>query len=300
MDLKKLEAFRSFARNGSLSRTALQRGQTLQAVSIQLKKLEEELGAKLFDRRPNRLTLTDRGRVFLKEVNRAFEVLERAKTALIDPAEEYTGNLSVSLSADIAGYFAPELAKFVHLHPKLNVKILARPSRESMALVVEGEADMGIGFFRKAPRGIVKKKVCETGISLVFPHGHPLDQKRMPTLTDIAAYRVVVRRRSSATRRMIDVSFAAKGLNLTNILEVGRCQSVMNFVQLGLGVGLVHTICGCAEPHEKLRQTDMSRHFDKTDVALISRKNYAYGPTHQALMKALLDSPAARRITTPG
>src|SRR5262245_4363099 len=104
MDLKKLEALRSFARNGSLRGAALQRGQTLQALSIQLKKLEEELGAKLFDRQPNRMVLTDRGRAFLREVDRAFEALDRAKATLVDPeSEEYTGNLSVSLSADIAG-----------------------------------------------------------------------------------------------------------------------------------------------------------------------------------------------------
>jgi DNA-binding transcriptional LysR family regulator len=296
MDLKKLETLRSFATQGSLERTAAKRGLTLQAVSIQLKKLERELGAALFERRPNKMVLTDRGRDFLREINRAFDILERAKASLVEPSNEFTGDVSVSLAADIAGYFAPELAEFVRQHPKLHVKILARPSRESKVLVVDGEVDIGVGFFRRVPRSIVKRRICETGISLVFPRGHPLDRKEGITLQDVARYRVVLRRRSSATRHMIEAAFIASDVDLANILEVGRCQSVMNFVQLDLGVGLVHTICGRAEPNKKLRQVDMSRFFDPTDVALITRRNAIFGPAQKALMNTFVQSKAAKRL----
>lgn len=296
MDLKKLETLRSFATHGSLGRAATHRGLTAQAVSIQLKKLEEELGATLFNRGPNRMALNDRGRAFLREVNRAFELLERAKSKLAEASDEYTGTVSVSLATDIAGYFAPELADFVQQHPKLNVKILARPSSEIKALVVDGEADIGVGFFRKVPRGILKKRICETGISLVFPKGHPLEKKKSLTLRDLEDYRVVVRRRSSATRRMIDASFAAKGMDLTNILEVGTCQSVMHFVQLGLGIGLIHTICARAEPYGHLREVDMGRHFEKTDVALITRRSALFGPAQNALLRTFGDSAAVTQL----
>jgi DNA-binding transcriptional LysR family regulator len=295
MDLKKLDTFRSIARYGSLGRAATRQGLTLPALSIQLKKLEAELGAKLFDHRPNKLVLTDRGRIFLKEVNRVFEALDRAKASVEEPADEFVGNVSVSLATDIAKFFAPGIARFVQDHPKLNVAILARPSRETMSMVVNGDVDIGVGFFRKTRRGITKRKIGETDLALVFPRGHPIARIKRPSLKEIAEHRVVLRRRSSATRRFIDQAFSAQGVDLPNILEVARCQSAMDFVELGLGVGLVHTICACAEPHKKLVQVNMSRYFGHTDVAVITRSNATLGAAQRSLMQIFMDSSEAVR-----
>lgn len=296
MDLKKLDTFRSTARYGNLGRAANHHGLTLSALSIQLKKLEAELGVKLFDHRPNKLILTDRGRVFLKEINHVFAALDRAKAAVCEPSDDYAGNVSVSLATDVAKVFAPSIADFVRQHPKLNVAIMARPSRETMAMVVNGEVDMGVGFFRKARRGIVKRKIGETDIALVVPKGHPLEKNPKISLSDIAQYRVVLRRRTSATRRIMDATFAAHDVHLPNVLEVARCQSAMDYVELGLGVGLVHTICAYAEPHKKLVQVNMSRYFGPTEMALVTRSNAVPRTAHQALMHVLMENSDAIRL----
>lgn len=296
MDLKKLETFRSIARDGSLGRAASRHGLTLPALSIQLKKLEAELGVALFDHRPNKLVLTPQGRIFLKEVNRVFEALDRAKASVTGTRDDYIGNVSVSLATDVAKFFAPGIAQFVRQHPQLNVAILARPSNETMAMVMNGDVDIGVGFFRKVQRGIVKRKIGETDIALVFPRDHPLKQKKNPTLADISDYRVVLRRRASATRRIIDQTFAAQGIALPNILEVARCQSAMDFVELGLGVGLVHTICAYAEPHKKLAHVNMSRYFGSTEVCLITRSNAALSTAHQALIQTFMNNSDAIRL----
>jgi DNA-binding transcriptional LysR family regulator len=294
MDLKQLDTFRSVAKLGSLGRVAEQRGVTLSALSIQIKKLETELGASLFDHKPNRLVLTEKGRTFLREVDRVFEAVTRARTAVVEPTESQSGPVSIALATDAAKFFAPGIAGFVQRHPNLNVSILARPSRETLALVTSGEVDLGVGFFRKVPRGIVRKKICDTDIALVVPRGHPLERVKRPTLEDISAYRVIMRRRSSKTRRIIDAAFARYEVGRPNVLEVARCQSAMDFVELGLGIGLVHGICACAEPHKRLVQMDVSSYFPRTDVALIMRSGAVMSPAHKALIDAVIGSASAR------
>ena len=293
MDLKRLETFRSIARHGSLSRAAAERGQTLSAISIQLKKLESEVGTKLFYRLPNKLSLTDHGRIFLKEIGPMFDVLEHALAAVADPADGFLGSASVSFSSDIARFVSPGIVSFMQQHPKLNVSVAARPTRETIAMVTSGEIDMGVGFFRTTPRGIVRRKISKTGLSLVVPQGHPLDRRKRPSLKDIANYRVIVRRQRTNTRRMIDGVFAQNGVALPNLLEVGRCHSVLDFVEFGFGVGLVHTVCGhcgCLGRRHAFRLIELNEYFNKTDVVLITRSPTTLTPAQQALAKAIVES----------
>jgi DNA-binding transcriptional LysR family regulator len=296
MDLNKLESFRAIAKLGSLSRASVERGLTVPALSIQVRKLETELSAKLFEHRSKKLVLTDKGRIFLKGVNRVFEELAAAKASIVDPETGYVGTMSIAISIDVARFFAAGIAVFIRQHPQLDVTILTRASRDVIPMILRGDCDVGIGFYRKVPRGIAKRKFLETDISLVFPRGHPIE--RRSSLQDIASYRVVTLRRSSATRQMIDASFTRAGVAVPSILEVGRCQSVMDFVEQGLGVGLVHSICACGEPHDGLLQIGMARYFDKSDVAIVTRSNAMLGSAPQALVQALLESPMAATLAS--
>lgn len=295
MDLKRLDTFRIVARHESLRRAADVKNLTVPAVSIQIKTLEEELGAKLFHHHAKKVILTDKGRAFLAEMNRVFEALDRARVSLLEPESGSTGTLAVALHADLMKLMAPKIADFVKSHPKLDVTVLARSSRESVALVAGGEIDIGVGFFKKLPRSLTRRKIQETNISLVFPAGHPLQRRKLPSLHEISEYRLVMRRRSSPTRRMIDDTFSEHGVIPPSVLEVGRCQSVMEFVRLGLGVGLVHSICGSAEAHGfaaggGLVQVEMDRTFGRTDVSVITRKDAILGAAHKSLMRAFLDT----------
>lgn len=286
MDLKKLDTFRLVARFGSLSRAAVQRGLTLPAVSIQIKNLETDLGVKLFDHRPNRLTLTHHGRILLKEANGILESVVRAREALTNPVHGYEGNVPVSIAADLGRLFAPSIAAFVRQHPNLSVTILARRTRESLALVMSGEIDMAIGFFPKVPRGIVKKVIVDTDISLMIPRDHPLAKQKTPSLAEVFAHRVVARR-----LLLDDILVTKKSpLYLPSLIAVDTCDLAMDFTKLKQGVGLVHDICVGDEQRKHLRAIDMTRYFAKTEVSLVMRSNAALGPAAQALMQAFVDA----------
>jgi DNA-binding transcriptional LysR family regulator len=287
MDLKRLETFRSVAKTGSLRRAAAHRGLTLAALSIQLKKLEAELGVELFEHHSNKLVLSDRGRIFLKETDRVFEALDRAKGAVAKPEDEFVGTLSISIATDIVRLYAPTIASFIVQHPKLHVTIVARPSRDTMALLRDGRIDMGVGFFGKVPRGITKHRIHETNYDLVVPVGHSLQARKQLSLKDVAAYRLILPRRYSASRRMMDSAFASQGIRLGETIEIGRCQSTMDFVELGLGVGLVHS--SCAQPRRKLARIPMARHFAAADIALVTRSGGLVAPPHKALGQALIN-----------
>ena len=169
MDIRHIKAFYLVATNGSLLRAANQLKLTLPAVSIQLKKLEADVGVKLLHHLPNKLLLTDRGRVFLEKVTPILTALEEAKQIVNDRNNEYVGKISISLSNNIARFYAPEIAAFIRKYPGLEVTILNRNSPEIFSTVLDGGVDIGVGIFKSVSPRIARRKLLDSGIWVVYP-----------------------------------------------------------------------------------------------------------------------------------
>jgi hypothetical protein len=87
------------------------------------KKLEQELGVRLFNRGRNRLTLTGSGKLFLENVSPAMEKLRRAETMVKDTTGPLTGNIVIASVYDIKQYYLPMLASFAKSHKDINLTI---------------------------------------------------------------------------------------------------------------------------------------------------------------------------------
>jgi DNA-binding transcriptional LysR family regulator len=298
MDFKRLRAFYLVAKHGSLRRAANQLGLTLPTLSVQLKKLESELNVKLFHHLPNKLLMTEHGDLFLQEITRVLEALEKARAAVSHQTDDLEWKLSISMGSDIAKYFAPRIAVFIRHYPRLALSILARSSRETLSLVLGGEVDIGIGRFKNTPRGIQRKKLLENGVCLAFPRNHPLSRRQEIGLKDIAAFRIITLTRNSETRKLVDSAFHRNRIEPEKILEVGTCQSAIDFVRLGLGVCLVHDIC-VAGDLKNLHFVNMSHVFGKAEVSLIRRTNAIITPAQTALMNAFIDAASKTELPLP-
>jgi DNA-binding transcriptional LysR family regulator len=284
LDLKSLQTFRLVARFGSLSRAAGQLGLTTPAVSIQIRNLEMDLGVKLFDHRPNRVTLTHHGRVLLREANGILESVVQAREAVTRTPHNYEGNLPIAVASDLSSILAKKISAFTAQHPNLGVTILARRTRESIALVLSGEIDMAIGYFPRVPKDLTKKPIMETTISLMVPRSHPLAGNTAPKLSDIFACRVITR------LLILDDAILPRSnpIHLPNLIAVDTCQSAIDFVQLQQGVGLVHDICAEACTHKNLVKIDVSKHFAKTSISILTRSNASLGPAANGLIQKLI------------
>ncbi|HEY7166229.1 MAG TPA: hypothetical protein VIB79_16780, partial [Candidatus Binatia bacterium] len=82
--------------------------------------------------------------------------------------------------------------------------------------------------------------------------------------------------------------FAQSGVEVSNILEAGTCESIIELVHLGVGVGLVHDICLPARKHKAIASLDMSEFFKPIEVSIIYKSSVLSQAPCQALMAALL------------
>ena len=102
MDVRQLAALVAVAETGSVTRAAEVLHLVQPAVSRQIKLLEDELGAPLFERTRHGMALTDDGRILLQHARRALSELERARAEIRPASGELRGLVTLGLSPSIA------------------------------------------------------------------------------------------------------------------------------------------------------------------------------------------------------
>jgi LysR family glycine cleavage system transcriptional activator len=120
--LNGLRAFEAAARHLSFTLAARELNVTQTAISHQIRRLEERLGLKLFQREHQRLILTPAAQAYLPAVRRAFSELREATDRL--QRQERRGPLTVStLTSFAVKWLVPRLASFQAAHPDIEVRV---------------------------------------------------------------------------------------------------------------------------------------------------------------------------------
>jgi LysR family glycine cleavage system transcriptional activator len=142
--LNGLRAFESAARHLSFTRAAAELNVTQTAISHQIRRLEEQLGIRLFLRRNRALLLTRDAESYLPSVRAAFEDLRRATERLRRPDRE--GLLTVSTTASLAAkWLVTRAASFQEAHPGIEVRIT---TSAHLVDFTREEVDMAVRYGR--------------------------------------------------------------------------------------------------------------------------------------------------------
>ncbi|NIJ09228.1 DNA-binding transcriptional LysR family regulator [Sphingomonas vulcanisoli] len=270
LDLKRLKAFRLVARHGNLRQAAQRLHQSIPAVSGKLRKLEEDLGVTLFERAPNKLILTEVGRRFLNEADAVVARAERAIASLRQPSEP-AGRIAVSIGSDQSWYFAPRISAFLKRFPKVELTLSIVQAADSLQRLRQGDLDLAIGVFPPLAAEFDQCQVVETSLSLLCRKNHPLLSLLNPTLEEIANHRLIVLPKHAETRKLVDRAMSLAHIDGLNIIEVANCHTASTFVDLDVGVALVHSICCANAAGETTARMELGRQFGKIGFSLVSR-----------------------------
>lgn len=288
LDLKKVRAFYLVARFGSLQSAASRLNVTVSAVSISIRRLEEQLGVQLFHRFPNRLALTAVGDRFADSAEAIFAGIDKvfAESALDVAA---TGRFSISVNTGLAWYFIPRIRDFIKRYPEIELAVHIKNSPETLQLVEKGEVDLGIGRFRQVSSVLEITPLIESAISLVCKPDHPLAQIELPRLEELGRYKLVTLPEGHSTRDSIDAAFAKAGVRTRRYLDAGNCHTVKEFVEAGLGIGLVHNFCARPDRAEDLHYIDLSCYFGVgTFSAIYPKQSLSTSALFKKLQHALI------------
>ena len=157
LDADQLRTFVAIVETGSFTRAADTVSKTQSAVSMQIKRLEERLGAPLFERDGRHSRLTAQGELLLEHARRIVRLNEEALALFSKDALE--GNVRLGTPDDYADRFLPEiLARFSRANPRAEVTVTCEPTPNLLERIHNGDLDLAIitHVDRRGPSEIVR------------------------------------------------------------------------------------------------------------------------------------------------
>src|SRR5499427_5945864 len=201
------------ARAGSIRRAAEQLHVTASAVNRRIMDLEEELGAKLFERRPRGVRLTAAGEVFVHYLREQDSDLERMKSQIEELKGLRRGTVRIACSQALALDFLPrEIAQFRARHPLVAFDVKVLDHEQAMAALASYEVDLVLVFRPPFLPNFQPLMTLEQRVVAVMTAAHPLAGRRTVRLRDCANYPVALPERSLGGRQLLDEVSARSGL----------------------------------------------------------------------------------------
>ncbi len=149
-DFDLLRSFVAVADNRSFTRAAARVGRTQSTVSLQVKKLEENLATSLFDRDSRELQLTAEGEIMLTFARQLLRLADEARSRMLEP--EVEGVVRLGTPEDFATVYLPDvLAKFARTHPRVTLEVNCNFSVNLLEGFSKGEYD--IVLVKREPQG---------------------------------------------------------------------------------------------------------------------------------------------------
>ena len=276
--LKQLRAFCYTAKLGSISRAAEKLFLSQPSVSLQIQALERELDTELLERRGPHISLTPEGRI-LYEIARpmvqGIDTLPETFAAHCGNLE--SGELNIAAGESTILYILPEVVReFADTYPGISLKLHNVTGRDGMEMMRADEVDFAVGSMLEVPEDIAYHPIFVYQPLLITSLDHPLAKKRHVNLEEIAPHGLILPPRHLSTWRIVDLVFQQHNLNYRVALEAGGWEVIKKYVELGLGISIVTSICITGQ--DKLAKIPLDRYFPERSYGVVLRQGKFFSP----------------------
>lgn len=285
MPTPEIQAFLTIAREGHLTRAARRLHLTQPAVSAQLKRLEEEVGAQLFHRTPKGMVLTEAGSLFRRYAEEARTWLDDGKAALAGLANLEQGSLAIGAGATATTYLLPPLIRRYHdAHPGIRLTVREQGSAAVADGVRSGELDLGIVTLPVSDdRGLELTPWRADELLLIVPPAHPLAGRSAFGWSDLDGQPLILFEADSAVRRLIDEALEQHAVQADPVMELRSIETIKQLVAQGIGAAFVSRYA--LMPGAGLRPR--TGHPPRRDLAICRRADRAPSAATAAFLGAL-------------
>jgi DNA-binding transcriptional LysR family regulator len=245
MELRQLATFVAVAEEGSFTRASERLHIVQSAVSANVRNLERELDARLFDRSTHKVELTEAGRALLPEARATLAAATVARDAVDAVRGGVRGTVLLGTmqshgmhAIDVPGV----VAEFRAEHPAVEVHIRAAAggSQEMALQVRDGRVDLAfVAMPGGELAGLELTPLAREPILLAAPAGHPLTKRRTTELAALSDQNLAEFPHGWGIRIANDRAFAAAGLTRTITYEINDTASLIGFIRHGLAVGII-------------------------------------------------------------
>ena len=242
--LRQLEIFLAAVENRSFAAAADRLSLSAPAVSMQMSKLGEELGAVLFEKDGRSIQPTDIAHALVPYAREMTTTLSEAVETVKSMQGELDNRLRVAMVSTARNFGPQLLQEFQKSHPGIDLQITIANRRGVIDALETGQAD--IALMGRPPRRIevTAHQFARHPYVLISHPDHPLARFRHIRRADLTAHRFLVREAGSGTRMVHEHYFLSEGLALPQAQEMDSNANIKQAVMANMGLAFIsaHTI----------------------------------------------------------
>ena len=300
MDFEQLKAFLEVARSSSFSRAAEKLFRTQPAISAQIRTLETEIGARLFDRSGGRVKLTSGGKLFLQYAEQALQSKRNIIRAVADLERIPHGDLVVSANEATCLYILPQVfAQFKLQYPRVAVSIARNERAGTLEAVLSQEVDFGAVSIPVNDPRLTVLPIHKDTLVVIAPVGHKLGRGGKAGLQEISEYPLLLPKQGR-TRDAIDQLFVRHQLKADVSMELDSSELLKRFVAAGVGIGFLARSNTIADRKAgSITVIELEELRIERDLALVYRKDKTLSRAARAFIEiAQQMQPVQKRAAT--
>ena len=240
MELHQLRYFCAVAETGSFSRAAEQSHVSQPSLSQQILKLEDELGARLFDRLGRSVRLTELGKTFLPRAHAVLRELEAARGDVVEGKEFIGGPVSVGVIPTVGPYFLPaRLTAFSRKFGQVRLTVVEEITPILLDRLRAGTIDVAILALPLRGHEFDTFPLLTERLFAVLPQKHKLASRPSLSLKDLRTEPFLLLRDGHCFRDTAVAACDRARLHPQIVFESGQFSSLLSMVGAGMGVSIV-------------------------------------------------------------
>ncbi|GJE03905.1 LysR substrate-binding domain-containing protein [Methylobacterium isbiliense] len=232
MELRHLRYFVALARELSFTRAARQTHVTQSTLSHQIRRLEEELQQRLFERVGKRVRLTQAGQILLPGVLRSLAELDDGLRAISAPAEALSGQVRIGASQTFTLNLLPAcLATYLTDHPGVRITVEELSADAIEARLAAEAIDLGVAYRPRDLERVSFEPLFQDRLMLVVGSEHRFARRKLVRMAELHNQPLALFTPEFATRRLIDDCFRGTGATPRVMAEMTTIGPILGLVR---------------------------------------------------------------------
>ncbi|MCF1495756.1 LysR family transcriptional regulator [Agrobacterium vitis] len=291
IDFLGLQAFVAVADRGSFRDAAVHLSLSHTAISHRIRKLEEELGQRLFLRSSREVSLTQLGLELLPEVKQTLGQLTASLEALKLAGKKRQDHLTVACLPTVATGRLPQiLNRLRQSHPDVFVQIYDRSAAEIGELVESGKVEFGITLISTHRWDFDSEILIDDPFILVCPEDHPLAGRQTVNWSELEGQPLTRVSRQSGNRMILDDALAESGVRLDWRYEAQHLQTAVAMARSATALAVVPRMAFAAGDGSGLRLIPLLNPSVKRQLGIVSRRGVPLSPIAEKLKSIIKEN----------
>jgi DNA-binding transcriptional LysR family regulator len=249
LDIRTLKTFCTVVKHQNFHKAAEELAYAQSTITMQIKKLEEDLGICLLHRGRQGFQLTEAGRYLYEHAEQMVQEMEQLREGIKHIRTGEAGFIRLGVMEPFASYRLPIILKsYIERYPRVHLSLQIHSNQALGNLIRQGELDAAICTLPDDLAGLHYEKLLSEQLALLMPEDHPLVREEIITLPMLLQEQLLITSSVCPFRRTLEQAMMSRGLVPKYRMEVSNMLAVQHYVAAGYGIAAVPVVSTSPPP----------------------------------------------------